>query len=86
MVAPQLAQANRVPFNRVDQTIDANPARGPILAQLKQLVATAKTKGFAIGIISALPVSVDTIAEWANTLDAEGVELVPASALMKGSP
>ena len=84
-LAPQLAQANRVPFSRVDATLDANPARGPILAQLSALVATARTKGFAIGIISALPVSVDTITEWAHGLDAEGVELVPASALMKGS-
>ncbi len=82
-LAPQLADANRVPFGKVDQTLDANPSRGAILTELKTLVDTARSKGSAIGIISALPVSIDTIAEWASSPDAEGVELVPASALMK---
>ncbi|WP_421762094.1 divergent polysaccharide deacetylase family protein [Devosia sp.] len=82
-LAPQLADANRVPFGKVDQTLDANPSRGAILTQLKKLMDTARSNGSAIGIISALPVSIDTIAEWASSPDAEGVELVPASALMK---
>ena len=82
-LAPQLADANRVPFGKVDQTLDANPSRGAILTQLNKLMDTARSNGSAIGIISALPVSIDTIAEWASSPDAEGVELVPASALMK---
>lgn len=82
-LAPQLADANRVPFGKVDQTLDANPSRGAILTELKTLVDSARSKGSAIGIISALPVSIDTIAEWASSPDAEGVELVPVSALMK---
>jgi len=81
-LAPQLARANRVPFGRVDAMIDANPARGPILAALADLEAQARDKGYAIGIVSALPVSVEAVTEWAKALGERGIELVPASALM----
>lgn len=80
-LAPQLATANRVPFNRVDMVLDTNPNRGAILGQLDALVAAAREKGSAIGIVSALPVSINTITDWARELD--GVALVPASALMR---
>ncbi|MDP1732588.1 MAG: divergent polysaccharide deacetylase family protein [Devosia sp.] len=82
-LAPQLAQANRVPFNRADMMLDANPARAPILAALAELEAKARQQGAAIGIISALPISVQTIAEWARGLQEKGIVIVPASALMK---
>ncbi|WP_197279469.1 divergent polysaccharide deacetylase family protein [Devosia sp. A16] len=81
-LAPQLARANRVPFGRVNAVIDANPARGPILAALADLEAEARDKGYAIGIVSALPVSVEAVTEWAKSLGERGIELVPASALM----
>jgi polysaccharide deacetylase 2 family uncharacterized protein YibQ len=81
-LAPQLAQANRVPFSRVTTMIDANPARGPILAALTDLEKQARASGSAIGIVSALPVSVEAITEWAAGLAARGIEIVPASALM----
>ncbi|HVW93175.1 MAG TPA: divergent polysaccharide deacetylase family protein [Devosia sp.] len=82
-VAPELASANKVPFGRADVMLDADPARAPILAALDQLVADAKSKGQAIGVISALPVSVATLNEWLQGLDGRGVQLVPVSALMK---
>jgi uncharacterized protein len=81
-LAPQLARANRVPFNRVSTMIDANPARAPILAALADLEKQARQSGSAIGIASALPVSVEAVAEWAAGLAERGVEIVPASALM----
>jgi polysaccharide deacetylase 2 family uncharacterized protein YibQ len=81
-LAPQLARANRVPFARVDAVVDANPSRGPILAQLQALEERAKQKGSAIGIISALPVSIEVITEWARGLEDKGIQIVPASALM----
>ena len=82
-LAPQLAKANRVPFSRADLMLDANPARAPILEQLAALEAKAREKGSAIGVVSALPVSVETIAEWATGLEDKGILIVPASALMK---
>lgn len=81
-LAPQLAQANRVPFARVDTMIDANPAREPILKALAALEKQARQRGSAIGIVSALPVSVEAITDWANELADKGIEIVPASALM----
>jgi polysaccharide deacetylase 2 family uncharacterized protein YibQ len=82
-VAPELASANKVPFGRADVMLDADPARAPILAALDQLVSRAKANGAAIGVVSALPVSISTLAEWLQGLDGEGVQLVPVSALMK---
>jgi polysaccharide deacetylase 2 family uncharacterized protein YibQ len=82
-VAPQLAAANKVAFGRADLALDQNPARGPILDQLKALEQRATDKGTAIAIISALPVSVQTLAEWAKTAEEHGFTLVPVSVLMQ---
>lgn len=82
-VAAQLAGANKVPFGRASQVIDANPSRTSILAALASLEAQAVETGSAIGIVSALPISVQTVSEWAVELDAKGIALVPASAMMK---
>jgi polysaccharide deacetylase 2 family uncharacterized protein YibQ len=84
-VAPQLAAANSVPFGRADMALDRNPSRGPIMDQLKALEAKATDKGSAIGVISALPVSVQTLAEWSKTAEDRGFTLVPISALMQKS-
>ena len=64
-------------------TIDANPSRQSILAALASLEAKALENGQAIGIVSALPISVAAIAEWSRELETKGIMLVPASALMK---
>ncbi len=82
-LAPQLAAGNKVPFARADMMLDANPAEGPIMAALEALEQQARDKGTAIGIATALPVSVQTIAAWARTLPEKGIELVPVSALMQ---
>lgn len=82
-LAPQLARANRVPFARVDAMVDTNPSRSAILAQLQALEDKARRNGSAIGIVSALPVSIEVITEWARGLEDKGIEIVPASALME---
>lgn len=82
-IAAQLAQANKVPFGRGDVMLDADPSRGQILAALDSLVSMAQSKGEAIGVISALPVSIATVAEWTAGLADKNVQLVPVSALMK---
>ncbi|RDE09594.1 divergent polysaccharide deacetylase family protein [Pelagibacterium lacus] len=80
-VAPQLARQNAVPYARVDRPLDTNPSRTAILAALEDIRATADAEGRAIGIVSALPVSIRTLAEWANGLDENTYLLVPISAL-----
>ena len=82
-LAPQLASGNKVPFSRADMVIDSNPGREPILAALASLETKAKQNGYAIGLVSALPISIATVTEWSRELENKGVMLVPASALMK---
>jgi polysaccharide deacetylase 2 family uncharacterized protein YibQ len=82
-VAPQLAAANGVEFGRTDLVLDGDPARGPILDQLKALEAKALSSGQAIGMVSALPVSVQALSEWAKTAADRGFVIVPISALMR---
>lgn len=81
-VAPQLARANNVPFARADAALDANPSRGAILTALTALETQATERGWAIGTVSALPVSIRTLAEWSAGLDESGYLLVPVSALL----
>lgn len=81
-LAAQLATANRVPFAKANLLLDANPARAPILDQLTALEDLARKQGSAIGIISALPISITTVVEWANDIEERGIVIVPASALM----
>ncbi|KKB78935.1 hypothetical protein VW35_10735 [Devosia soli] len=82
-VSEQLASANKVPYARASVLIDANPARASILSALDSLEAEALEHGSAIGIVSALPISIQTISEWSAELDGKGIALVPASALMQ---
>lgn len=84
-VATQLATANGVAFGRADMTLDQTPSRAAILEQLAALEARASDAGQAIGVISALPISVQTLTDWAGKLDAQGFAIVPISALMKSA-
>jgi polysaccharide deacetylase 2 family uncharacterized protein YibQ len=82
-VAPQLAGGNKVPFARAEIMIDANPSRQAIQQALGSLEQKAMENGQAIGMVSALPISIAAVAEWAAELEGKGITLVPASALMK---
>ena len=53
------------------------------LAKLEQL---ARAQDGAIGVATALPISVDRIARWASSLEARGIALVPVSALLSRPP
>ena len=63
--------------------IDASPSRSSILDQLEALERKADATGAAIGVVSALPISVQTVTEWAKGLEERGILIVPASAMMK---
>jgi polysaccharide deacetylase 2 family uncharacterized protein YibQ len=82
-LAQQLAGNNDVPFSRADLVVDDNPDRDAILAALGRLETRARETGSAIGLVSALPVSITTVSEWASSLEDKGLVLVPASALME---
>jgi len=80
-VAPELALQGRVPLAVGDATIDAVQERGAILSKLDQLEATARAKGFAVGIGSAFGVTIDTVAAWVGEARRRGIEIVPISAV-----
>src|SRR5690606_25177897 len=59
-VAPQLARQNSVTYGRVDSWVDTNPSQTAILPALDDLKRVADERGQAVGILSALPVSIRT--------------------------
>jgi len=80
-VAGQVAGAQSVPFAKADAALDAVPAAAEIDNALARLEATARSRGFAIGAASALPVTLDRLSQWIKTVDARGITLVPISAV-----
>lgn len=84
-VAARIAGASNLPFAHADVTIDAVPTPAEIDRALGRLEMAAREHGIAIGIASALPVSVDRIAKWAKGAAGRGLLLVPiTAATMKG--
>jgi polysaccharide deacetylase 2 family uncharacterized protein YibQ len=80
--APSLAAAQSIPFAKADFTIDAVPTSAEIDRTLVKLETLAKERGLAIGIASALPISIERIAAWTKTLDRSGIMLVPLTTAM----
>jgi polysaccharide deacetylase 2 family uncharacterized protein YibQ len=81
-VAPSLAAAQAMPFAKADLSIDAVPTALEIDRALAKLESLAKERGTAIGIASALPVSIERIGIWIKALDGHGIMLVPLTTAM----
>ncbi|MER8394869.1 divergent polysaccharide deacetylase family protein [Mesorhizobium sp. M1340] len=80
-LAPELALKHGVPFVGGDTAIDTVQDRGAILKKLDGLEATARAKGFAVGIGSAFDLTVDTVSSWVTEAKKRGIEIVPISAV-----
>ena len=80
--APALAAGQAMPFAKADFTIDAVPTSAEIDRTLIKLETLAKERGLAVGVASALPVSIERIAAWIKTLDSRGIMLVPLTTAM----
>lgn len=80
-VAGRLAGANNLPFAHADVILDAVPTPTEIDRALGRLEMTAREHSVAVGIASALPVSIDRIAQWAKAAQSRGLLLVPISAV-----
>jgi len=80
-LASQISGANSAAFAKADIALDAVPSGAEIDAALARLEAAARSRGAAIGMASALPVSIDRIAQWAKAAEARGITLVPLSAI-----
>lgn len=80
--APAVTAAQAMPFAKADFTIDAVPTSAEIDRTLVKLETLAKERGMAVGIASALPISIDRLAAWIKTLDSRGILLVPLTTAM----
>jgi hypothetical protein len=80
-VAARVAGANSLPFAQVDVVIDAAPTPTDIDRAPGRLEMAARERGIAVGIASALPVSIDHIAKWAKAAESRGLQIVPITAI-----
>ena len=81
-VAQSLAAGQAMPFAKADFTIDAVPTSAEIDRTLVKLETLAKERGTAVGVASALPVSIERLGAWIKTLESKGIMLVPLTTAM----
>jgi len=81
-VAPSLAAAQAMPFAKADLSIDAVPTAVEIDRALAKLEGLARERGVAVGMASALPISIERISVWIKTLESHGIMLVPLTTAM----
>jgi polysaccharide deacetylase 2 family uncharacterized protein YibQ len=81
-VAATLAAGQAMPFAKADVLIDAVPTAVEIDRALAKLENLAKERGTAVGIASALPISIERIGVWTKTLESHGIMLVPLTTAM----
>jgi uncharacterized protein len=81
-VAAALAVGQSVPFAKADLSIDAVPTAVEIDRALAKLETLAKERGMAVGIASALPISIERIGAWTKALESRGIMLAPLTTAM----
>ncbi|MCR6733527.1 MAG: divergent polysaccharide deacetylase family protein [Afipia sp.] len=81
-VARVIAEGQAMPFAQADATIDSVPTVAEIDRTLARLETLAKERGSAVGIASALPISIERIGIWARQLEGRGFMLVPLTTAM----
>jgi uncharacterized protein len=81
-VAATLAAGQSVPFAKADLSIDAVPTAVEIDRALAKLETLAKERGMAVGIASALPISIERIGAWTKALESHGIMLAPLTTAM----
>jgi polysaccharide deacetylase 2 family uncharacterized protein YibQ len=81
-VASSMAAGLSMPFAKADLSVDAVPTAVEIDRALARLEGLAKEHGLAVGVASALPISIERISAWTRTLESRGVMLVPLTSVM----
>jgi hypothetical protein len=81
-LAPKLAAKLRVPFVKADAIVDARPGWAEIDGALERLERLATDRGHAVGFASAMPVSIERIAQWAKAAEARGARIAHLSAVV----
>jgi uncharacterized protein len=62
--------------------IDVQPAKDEIDRRLDELVKTATTSGFAVGVGQPFPVTIERVAAFVRAADARGLAIAPVSAIV----
>ena len=83
-LSPKVVQNLRLPMQHATMVIDADPTAPAIAEALDKLEQEAVSSGSAIATGSGLEVTIDTLAEWAKSLQDKGILLVPVSAAYRG--
>jgi polysaccharide deacetylase 2 family uncharacterized protein YibQ len=81
-VAASAAASQAMPFAKADVGVDVVPTAAEIDRALANLESIARERGVAVGVASALPVSIERIAVWTKTLENHGIMLVPLTTAM----
>jgi polysaccharide deacetylase 2 family uncharacterized protein YibQ len=81
-VAATAAEGQSMPFAKADLAIDAVPTSVEIDRALAKLESLARERGSAVGMASALPISIERIGIWAKALESRGILLVPLTTTM----
>ena len=81
-VAARIAGANNLPFAKADVALDVVPTPDEVERALARLEMTARERSVAVGIASALPVSLEHIGKWARAAESRGLLLVPITAVV----
>ncbi|HYC26329.1 MAG TPA: divergent polysaccharide deacetylase family protein, partial [Roseiarcus sp.] len=76
----------KLPAVAADVVIDAVQKPEAIEDALNRLETLARSNGAAVGVASALPVSIERISRWARGLEARGLALTPVSAIVARGP
>ena len=76
-IAAQLAGTNNIGFAKADVVIDAVPTTADIGKALTRLEGVARANGTAVGVATALPVTIERLTQWAKTVKGRGFLLVP---------
>lgn len=77
-----VAQEN-APVLRADVIIDARADEQSMTNRLTQLEALARENGEAVGVASALPLTITMLEDWAASLRSKGIVLVPVSSIVR---
>jgi polysaccharide deacetylase 2 family uncharacterized protein YibQ len=85
-LAGQIAGASGLPYVKANVVLDAVPTANEIDGALARLEKMAADTGIAVGVASALPISIAHIASWAKKAESRGFLLVPISAAIKSKP
>ena len=81
-VLPEIAATAQAPAVRADSVVDRVPSREGVESELATLEIAAKTRGVAIGVATANPMTIDRITAWAATLEQKGIALAPVTAII----